>query len=113
MSRKWENYGDVNPVEHGGLWISKDPDTKSSYYLVEFNPFDGGGYRIGDAYIDLTDSWISWEDVESYVDNMETDIEKVIGIHSYYGAEHSGGTYLNFNTLEEALAELRTWDITV
>lgn len=94
----WENYGDVNPIEHGGIFIKKDTeDFPRCYYVVriDYNE-EAGHFWLQDLYVDLNDDWFEWDAVHSYADTSDVsdDIDKVIALISYY-------SYLEFGTAYE------------
>lgn len=95
----WVAYGDVNPLEHGGVWTRQDDDFINCFKVVtvdliqdqNHDDFSAYEYQLTETYIDITDTWINWEGVN---DCMGEDIEdrKAQNVVSYYGAYHSNGT---------------------
>lgn len=108
----WENYGDVNALEHGGDFIKKDSDyplDKCYYYVKVINMYNAcgeDGYRVEEGYIDLNDSWIDWHAVETTCDVSDRDEIKVIDAVSYYGMEEFNGETYNFDDETEVLEHL-------
>ena len=68
MENKWESYGDVNPLEHGGVWVRQDKDDKNCFTVITLDLYDeeDGTYQFTNSYIDITDSWIDWEAVSGF-----------------------------------------------
>ncbi|AGY48660.1 hypothetical protein Spock_260 [Bacillus phage Spock] len=108
----WTNYGDVNALEHGGDFIKKDSDyplDKCYYYVKVINMYNAcgeDGYRVEEGYIDLNDSWIDWNAVETTCDVSDRDEIKVIDVVSYYGMEEFNGETYNFDDETEVLEHL-------
>lgn len=94
---KWENYGDENPIEHGGFWIFKDKDFEDSYYVLVLDKDpDSDKFILKDLYVEINDDWIEWESIANYLGvSLEemSDIDKVRGAVDYHN-------YLNFGELE-------------
>lgn len=101
---EWKNYGDVNPRQHGGLWIALDEDGMSGcYYVVRWTPFSkikeiGIGY-MDDLYVDITDCWIDWPMVNNFsgIDMDASSIDKVIGMVAYYDYQNFGDRLIVLN----------------
>jgi hypothetical protein len=72
---KYVNYGDENPIEHGGLFIARDEEIKSSpcFYVIEVNPLP-----------DLEDTWVIWE---SYIDLNDVTQEQLSSALEEYDEE--------------------------
>lgn len=108
----WTNYGDVNALEHGGDFIKKDSDyplDKCYYYVKVINMYNAcgeDGFMVEEAYIDLNDSWIDWNAVETTCDVTNRDEIKVIDVVSYYGIEEFNGSIDRFNNESEVLEHL-------
>jgi len=117
VKMSWENYGDVNPLEHGGLFIRKDPDFKDCYYVIEvYMTDDEESWLMGDCYVDISDDWIDWKGALGYTgdDPSEaTDIDRVIGAYSYYGAENFGGSYSKWNDKDQLIEVLEVHGIEI
>jgi hypothetical protein len=109
---KWESYGDVNPLEHGGTWVR--PTERKEYHIVKVTPYDDqeGVYRFEDVYLDDQCLWIEWGAVYKYADLTEnSDPElKVMGAVDYYGGLESGGEQFDV-TREVAERLLKEYDI--
>ncbi|UNA01665.1 OCR-like antirestriction protein [Bacillus phage vB_BcgM] len=108
----WENYGDVNALEHGGVFIKKDTDypLDKCYYVVKVINMDSAcgeeGYMVEECYMDLKDDWIDWEAVESTCDIAESDGVKVCDLLSYYGITEFNGETYEFDNESEVLEHL-------
>lgn len=64
---EYKNYGDVNFLEHGCL-IKKDDSCESGFLLLCCEPYSDaeGLYRLGELFVDISDSWIDAETVRSF-----------------------------------------------
>lgn len=107
----WTNYGDVNPLEHGGLWIDYDKD--ECYRVISLGIFDDS-YLFGECYVDLSDSWINWEDVLDFVgcDTFLPPEQAVVAVISYYPIVNFG-SYKVIIDRQEAIRRLNEYDIFV
>jgi hypothetical protein len=109
---KWEAYGDVNPFDHGGVWVLPNKDSNTDFFIVRVIPleeYEGGpGYLVEDCRIDLEDSWIELDSVKDYIGaDEDTEPELIaIGVLEYYGVENCGGGTLRFDTEDEARADV-------
>ncbi|AXH71269.1 hypothetical protein BSP38_227 [Bacillus phage BSP38] len=114
---KWEAYGDVNPFDHGGLWVLPNKDTNTDFFIVRVIPMEayreGTDYLVEDVRIDLKDRWIELDSVKDYIgaDENTDNIQLAIGVLDYYGAENCGGSVLRFATEEEARADVEAHGI--
>lgn len=92
--KEWQNFGDANPLQHGGTWIIKD--SENCYIVVKTTPNDEreNSWLYEECYVDITDSWIDWDAVKSSCDtpNDASDEMKALDIVSYYGCVNCGGT---------------------
>lgn len=115
--RKWENYGDVNPIEHGGFWIKPDvPTFPGCFYIVETVPRDDEyGWFLSDGYVDLNDNWIDWKAVYDYTDTNWTDepIIRARAVFQYYGPAEFQGECIQIKKESELIKELGEWEIEV
>lgn len=91
--REWKAFGDVNPIEHGGIWIREDSDCKGSFYIVKWSPVDDEFGMYSTGYVTPTDEWIEKESVFNYADlDDDSPIERIaIGVFEYYSPEEFGG----------------------
>lgn len=90
----WGNYGDVNPIDHGGMFVSKDEDVERSFYVIQVTPLEDSTeerWLVQDGYIDLDDSWIEWDRLKATMDTPENadDEYLAIDVMQYYGG-HTG-----------------------
>jgi hypothetical protein len=114
---KYENYGDVNPVEHGGLYIKDDLDFENCFYIVEFNPIDDAEntWMFWESYLDLED--VSQAQLEDAVDGTVNSPEYnkhmlVSDIINYYGhTTFSDGKQKLIEGEEKLLDYLAKFDI--
>jgi hypothetical protein len=92
---KWENFGDVNPIEHGGTFVLYDNEIQGRrYYVISLSSYIDGEEKWGiiDAYIDLDDEWIEWESIKSIMETPEDADDKVLAtdVMEYYGTHLTG-----------------------
>lgn len=91
----WENYGDVNPIDHGGMFVKHDDQVSGrNYYVVSLQNFVDEGERkwlLIDGYIDLDDDWIEWESIKATMDTDEgaSDEWLACDVMHYYGTHCS------------------------
>ena len=86
------NYGDRNFFDYGMLVDSEHSDTE--FDIIFCRPYDDEEdlYQCGQVTVDINDSWIEKEKVESYIGLKKEDnpIQFAIGCLEYYGAENFG-----------------------
>lgn len=88
---KWENYGDVNFAEYGGILLRQAfENDKDSYDFVEVLTNDEGAYVVNTGIID-----VSALDPSVYTDNVEetSPMEIAANAIQYYGGEQISGEY--------------------
>jgi hypothetical protein len=114
---KWEAYGDVNPFDHGGVWVLPNEDSNTDFFLVRVIPLEeyagGPGYLVESVRIDLEDDWIELDSVKSYIGaDEDTEPELLaVGVLEYWGAGNCNGDTLRFDTEEEARADVEAHGI--
>lgn len=87
----YENYGDVNPLDHGGIWVKQITETQ--YEIIKNIPETN---ELFDMSIDITDNWIEKEGVMSFIGMDEQSFDPVwyaIGCTDYYSPENFGSIY--------------------
>ena len=116
MEKKWINYGDVNPIEHGGLWIMHDRG--NTYRVVELYKVPKevmeNFHALADLYVDLDADWVDWPDVAACSDiDLDTcsDIDKVIALVQFYSNLEFGEQY--FINSDNIIEELKKYDIEI
>lgn len=113
----WENYGDVNPVEHGGVFVKHDKEIGGRcFYIVKLDSVDDGNgeqWHLINGYIDLDDDWIEWESVKSTMDIQEnTDDESLaVDLIHYYGTHLSNGAWETHYSEKDVLNRLEQLEI--
>jgi hypothetical protein len=115
----WENFGDANPLEHGGLWLLQDEGNQTEFNIVQLQideDLDGREtYYITDGHINVTDEWIDWKSV---IDTTGLDADDsrewqaVSAIHTY-GMTEFGGWPKEYLTREGAKAVVEAYGITL
>jgi len=112
---QWKAYGDINPLDHGGIWVQKE--SESCYRIVKFYPEESeeNSSQLMDLYVDITDSWIEKDSVMSYIGMTEEDFDPIqyaIGCTEYYSCANFGCYQPEtFNTRDEVITELAKYDI--
>lgn len=114
MTNKFVNYGDVSPIEYGGLFIMKDTeDFPNGYNVVKLISMgwecNEEGWIIQDGYVELNDDWIEWDKVKDYIglyDEEPDPIALVIGAWEYYGCYQFQGEEYRVATEVEVIEEL-------
>ena len=116
----FKNYGDVNFFEYGRL-VEKTEDTNCFNVLVCNYVCDCTDpercFQFDNCYVDISDSWIDVDAVESYADcNKENEPELfAVACIDYYGRENFDGTmYYNENQLyteSEIREQLKNYEI--
>lgn len=89
----WVNYGDVNPLEHGGIWVRKDADIEGAYYIVKnvYRPV-AELYEVYDLWVETGEEWQEKNLVMDYIGMTEdtfNEIHYAIALTDYYN-------FLNF-----------------
>ena len=111
---KYINYGDVNPIEHGGIFVLQESET--SFRIVK-NEFDGSKkHYLFDLHIDISDTWIDKESVLSYIGMTELDFDPVqyaIGCTEYYSYLEFGGNAEVYATKKELIAAYAEYGIII
>jgi hypothetical protein len=109
----WTNYGDVNPIEHGGMFVSKDKDSSSErqFYVIQVIPNGYEGeekWLVYDGLIDLEDSWIEWDAIKETMDTPEGSDDEYLAtdVMHYYGV-HTGCSVINFYNRKELVEYLQ------
>lgn len=91
MEFEYKNYGDVNPLEYGGIWVRKNTETE--FDIVRYDPED----RIfANLLVNIFDSWIDRISVMNFIGMTEETFDSIwfaIGCIDYYVYENFGFTY--------------------
>lgn len=119
--QQWENFGDVNPIPHGGFWVKKVGETEYEY--VSLDLMDGTSYLISSGKVDLSDNWIEWEKIFKSCDINESAENqwKVKDVVWYYGHHNFGGEHPDYEfkynseteNEEEIKEALKSWGIEI
>ena len=113
----WKNFGDVNPLDHGGIWVQKESET--CYRIVKFYPEESeeNPSQFQSLYVDISEKWIEKESVMDYIGMTEKDFDPIqyaIGCTEYYSCQNFGCYQPeNFKTIEDVKEELEKYGITV
>lgn len=82
----WEYIGDVNPFEHGGTWFRQEEGSESTFEFITVQEAQDEHVLIAHGIIDLDDSWIDKNSIESYSEvNYGNNVETAHAVLSYYG----------------------------
>lgn len=116
MINNWTNYGDINPLDHNGIWIKQDYDT--NYNVVKVTNLEescsGEGFYIEDIYIDINDTWIDLEAVKACSGVSEDNNNMLaVAIADYYGGYNCGGSCYTLDTKDETLQFLNNYNISI
>lgn len=107
ISNAWVNYGDVSPIEHGGIFVKKESETTFRIIKLQFVD-DEEKNLLWDCYVDITDSWIEKESVIKtccdYIteDKPEFNVHFAIACTDYYSPANFGCNEDIFLTLDES-----------
>lgn len=118
ITMNWTNYGDVNPIENGGIFTKEDSEEfPNCYYIVRVNIDEDKEetWFLDDMYVDLNNTeWAEWDSVNSYsdIDSNASDIDKVIALTSYYGSAEFGQT-LSIEGENEVIQKLKDFGIEI
>lgn len=83
----WRFIGDVNPVEHGGIWIRLSEGSQDDYEFVKVQEWFDEHIAVATGVVCVSDEWIDREGVESYgdVSLVMNPVGYVESVVSYYG----------------------------
>lgn len=91
----YTNYGDINPLDHGGVFVK--PITDTEFEIVKLTPLEDGTaprWRVEAVLVDITDSWIERDAVQSFAglpdDDANFNVLLAIAAVEYYGAVNFG-----------------------
>jgi hypothetical protein len=95
MSNEFENYGDVNPLMHGGIWVK---DIGNNEFEIIRNNLEDNNNLIDVMLVNISDDWIEKNKVMSYIGMTEDTFDPIqyaIGCTEYYSPNNFGHTYDN------------------
>jgi hypothetical protein len=116
MEKNWTNYGDVNPIEHGGVFVMQEDGTTFRIVKLQFVD-DEGKNLLTDLHVDVSDTWIEKEAVGNFADLNEAsedyNVQLAIACTDYYDPANFGcdGKFV-FLTLEDSEEYLKRFGIT-
>lgn len=113
---EWVNYGDVNPVEHGAVFVKRDSEVSGrQFYVVSVYRFDSSKWQLIDGYIDLDDTWIDWNAVKVTMGTSENADNESLAVDCmhYYGNNLSNGEVEIFESEKRVRERLERLEITV
>lgn len=113
-SDQYTNYGDVNPLDYGGIWVKYLGNNE--YDIIQNTPDEEkeNNQSVYDLTVNITDSWIERKLIMSYIGMTEENfdpLEYAIGCINYYAPENFGSSY-NMST-EELIDFLKARNIEV
>ncbi len=106
----FENYGDINYMEHGGVFIKQLND--EDYYIVSIKFLDDtNNYLLQNAIISINDTWIDKSAILSFMGMKEKEYNTntrlyVLGVTEYYGFYHCNGSSEIVTGIKKAYSEL-------
>lgn len=107
MGYKWVNKGDINPIEHFGIFMLQDDNDSDGFYVVEVNQFEKGKWLVTDCYVYIAESWIDWKDVAQAMDSqLEDNMERAFCAYAHYG-HNEFGTFEIFTDRAKVVEELQ------
>lgn len=116
-NQKWQAYGDVNPIPHGGQWIRPQFEGSTTQFEVVTiqSSDDDECFYVDSCSIDIEDSWIKWKDVTATMDTPENDpLWQALDAIKYYGCNNFGSDCpTRCDTAEDAQLELARYEIQV
>ena len=99
LNNEWVLIGDVNPIEHGGMYLHMEEGDEDRVRFVQLTQDCDGTVIVHDGEVDLSDSWIDMQRVYSFYGWDEagydmsmkdiqpiTPYQKAEAAVSYYGA---------------------------
>lgn len=110
MEKLYENYGDINPLVHGGVWVKQINET--TFSIIENVP---GTNRLKNMEVDISSTWIERESVMSFIDMTEEDFDALwfaVGCSHFYGVDNFGQSYECVSE-EELIEQLNTRGIEI
>lgn len=118
-TNRYINYGDCNPLEHGGIWVLQENTGMgiTTQYGIVKNIFDADSEKIYlyDLGIDISDEWLDKKAVMLCTGMTEQTFDNVqfaIACIDYYSFENFG-TKTELDTIEELTEELKAYGIEV
>lgn len=92
----WFRFGDVNPIEHSGMFIRKNKKEFDIIKIVGTSETCSNYVLYGEVTLDINDSWIDKKDVikmSGKKPNEITAMEFAGLVIDYYGVENAGGSF--------------------
>lgn len=89
------NYGDVSPLEYGGIWLNRDRNAEQAFAFVQLDIIDDtGDYVIQSGYVDTSDTWLDKKSVKQACDTPDNDIIRLaLDYINYYGSYQFSDNY--------------------
>ncbi|AHZ09696.1 hypothetical protein FP74_gp100 [Bacillus phage CAM003] len=115
----WENHGDADALDQGGIFIRPDEEQRHCYYVVKVDNLEyvtnEDKIRITDMYVDISDDWFDWAGIEAYsgTEESDDDIEKVLAVVDYHGAENFNPDMKDFEDKADAIEYLANMGIAI
>ena len=112
----YKNYGDVNFFEYGRL-VEKAEDINCFSVLVcnyvYIRKDSERCFQFDNCYVDISDSWIDVDAVESYAEcSKESEPELfAIACIDYYGVRNFGGTAYYVFTKSELKEKIKSYEV--
>lgn len=114
----YENLGDVNPIEHGGFFISEDFDREKCFHVVVIDqlPDSENSWLLKTCFIDMND--VSKDDIANATDDRDennlSDKDIIFDLVLHYGVNHFYSPDFKIIEGEEnVIKELNSYNILV
>jgi hypothetical protein len=111
---QWKNYGDVNPIPHGGIFVHQEDEENFRIIRLQFVD-DMEKYTIQAMHVCVNDSWQDSTKVMEYA-GLKHDGENVdyaIALTEYYPVANFGCIIDEYFTEKEAVKELASYGIDI
>lgn len=109
----WIAYGDVNPLEHGGVWQQQDIDNEYYYSVVILQKYnDEEKWFLSCCEVNMKCGWINWDAITSYTGLSVEEIQ-AHDVVSYYGESQFDGDWQNWHSEHNVKVELSSYGIEI
>lgn len=111
---RWTNYGDMRPLQHGGLFVQQEG--KTTFRIIRVTPpheIEENDYLVQDMYVDTSDSWIKHKDVARFADVSPDDrgVYMALALIDYYSPANFGCDVDEFVPPDDIMDHLEAYGI--
>lgn len=107
------NYGDKNFFAHGRLVDAEHSDAEFRILYCEPYCDEDDMYLFADCTVNITDSWIDWDEVNSYAglseteneDKQQANIMRALAAIDYHGVENFSSPYDGYQFTEKEIKD--------